>query len=262
MRHGWLPESGFLGYRWQGYDEALLLYLLGLGSPDHSLPGESYRAYTSSYRWEALYGYDVLHAAPLFVHQLSQVWIDLRGVQDEPMRARGLDYFENSRRATYVHQQHAIQNPSGFEGYGENAWGITASEGPIQGTEPIEVDGRTFYSYLARGVPGPDDGTLSPWTTITALPFAPEIALPAIEYFHRTYPQLAGPYGLKCSLNPSFREHPEANAGWFSEHYYGVNEGPVVLMIENYRSGLIWRLLGSSSYIQKGMRQAGFRGTG
>ena len=261
VRHGWLPESGFLGYRWQGYDEALLLYLLGLGSPDHSLPRESYRAYTSSYRWEALYGYEILHAAPLFVHQFPQVWIDFRGVQDEPMRGRGLDYFENSRRATYVHQQHAIQNPSGFEGYGEHAWGITASEGPIQGTEPIEMDGRTFYSYLARGVPGPDDGTLSPWTTITALPFAPEIALPAIEHFHKTYPQLAGPYGLKCSLNPSFREHPEAEAGWFSEHYYGINEGPVVLMIENYRSGLIWRLSGSSPYVQMGLKQAGFRGT-
>jgi hypothetical protein len=177
------------------------------------------------------------------------------------MRGRSLDYFENSRRATYVHQQHAIQNPSGFDGYGEHAWGITASEGPIQGTEPIEKDGRTFYSYLARGVPDPDDGTLSPWTTITALPFAPEIALPAIEHFHKTYPQLAGPYGLKCSLNPSFRENPEAEAGWFSEHYYGINEGPVVLMIENYRSGLIWRLSGSSSYIQMGLKQAGFRGT-
>ena len=261
VRHGWLPESGFLGYRWQGYDEALLLYLLGLGSQDHPLPKESYNAYTSSYRWDALYGYEVLHAAPLFVHQFPQVWIDFRGVQDEPMRARGLDYFENSRRATYVHQQHAIQNPSGFEGYGEHAWGITASEGPIQGTEPIERNGHTFYSYLARGVPGPDDGTLSPWTTVTALPFAPEIALPAIEYFHKTYPQLAGSYGLKCSLNPSFRENPETNAGWFSEHYYGINEGPVVLMIENYRSGLIWRLSGLSSYIQKGLKQAGFRGT-
>ena len=262
VRHGWLPESGFLGHRWQGYDEALLLYLLGLGSPDHSLPRESYRAYTSSYLWETLYGYEVLHAAPLFVHQFPQVWIDFRGLQDEPMRARGLDYFENSRRATYVHQQHAIQNPSGFEGYGEYAWGITASEGPIQGTEPIELDGRTYYGYLARGVPGPDDGTLSPWTTITALPFAPEIALPAIEYFHKTYPQLAGPYGLKCSLNPGFRENPEAEAGWFSEHYYGVNEGPVVLMIENYRSGLIWRLSGSSPYIQEGLKQAGFRSSG
>lgn len=259
VRHGWLPESGFLRYRWQGYDEGLLLYLLGLGSPDHSLPSKSYREYTSSYRWEKLYGYEILHAAPLFVHQFPQVWIDFRGIQDEPMHARGLDYFENSRRATYVHQQHAIQNPSGFDGYGEHVWGITASEGPIQGSEPREIDGRIFYGYLARGVPGPDDGTLSPWTAITALPFAAEIALPTIEHFYQTYPQLNGPYGMKCSLNPSFRENTDESAGWFSQHYYGINEGPVVLMIENFRSGLIWRMLGSSAYVEKGLKQAGFR---
>ena len=174
------------------------------------------------------------------------------------MRARGLTYFENSRRATYVHQQYAIQNPSGFEGYGEHAWGITASEGPIQGSEPVEVTGHTFYGYLARGVPGPDDGTQSPWTTITALPFAPEIALPTIEHFYESYPRLAGRYGMKCSLNLSFHPNPTEKTGWFSDHYYGINEGPVVLMIENYRSGLTWRLLSSSPYIQKGLKQAGF----
>ena len=258
VTHGWKPENGFLEHRWQGYDEALMLYILALGAPKYPLPHDSYAAYTATYRWETHYGYELLHAGPLFIHHFSHVWIDFRDLQDDTMRARGLDYFENSRRATYMHQQHAIQNPAGFDGYGEHAWGITASEGPIRGTKPVVKDGRTFYSYLARGVPGPDDGTLSPWTTITALPFAPEIALPAIEHFQRTYPQLAGPYGMKCSLNPTFRENPTENTGWFSDHYYGINEGPVVLMIENYRSGLIWRLLGSSPYIQDGLKQAGF----
>jgi len=262
VTHGWKPESGFLENRWQGYDEGLMLYLLALGAPKYPLPRDSYAAYRSAYRWETHYGYDFLYAGPLFIHHFSHVWIDFRGLQDDYMRAQELDYFENSRRATYVHQQYAIQNPSGFDGYGEHAWGITASEGPIQGTKPVEMAGRTFYSYLARGVPGPDDGTLSPWTTITALPFAPEIALPAIEHFHNTYPQLSGPYGMKCSLNPTFRENQTESTGWFSDHYYGINEGPVVLMIENYRSGLIWRLLGSSSYIQEGLKQAGFRGNG
>ena len=262
ISHGWKPESGFLENRWSGFDEALLLYLLALGVPKHPVLQDSYAAYTSTFRWETHYGYELLHAGPLFIHHFPHVWIDFRGLQDEYMRARGIDYFENSRRATYIHQQHAIENPSGFDGYGERAWGITASEGPVQGTKPVAVAGRTYYSYLARGVPSPDDGTLSPWTTITSLPFAPEIALTAIEHFYETYPQLAGPYGLKCSLNPTFREYPEANTGWFSEHYYGINEGPVVLMIENYRSGLIWRLLSSSSYVQQGLKQAGFRGNG
>ena len=260
VSHGWHPESGFLEHHWKGYDESLLLYLLGLGSPDHPLPLESYQAFTSTYRWETLYGYDLLHAGPLFVHQFPHVWIDFRGIPDEPMRARGLDYFENSRRAAYVHQQHAIQNPYQFEGYGEFAWGITASEGPVEGTEPRQVDGRTFYGYLARGVPEPDDGTLSPWTAITALPFAPEIALPTIRYFAETYPQLSGEYGLKCSLNPTFPGAAQETSGWFSDHYYGINEGPIVLMIENYRSGLPWRLTKECKPVVEGLRKAGFQG--
>ena len=260
VKHGWLPESGFLEHRWQGYDEALLLYVLGLGSPDHPLPSESYKAYISSYRWENLYGYELLHAAPLFVHQFPHVWIDFRGIQDEPMRARGVDYFENSRRAAYIHQQHAIQNPYEFEGYSELVWGITASEGPVQGPEPLDKDGRIFYGYLARGVPEPDDGTLSPWTAVTALPFAPEIALPTIKHYMEAFPQLSGEYGLKCSLNPTFPGTTESGSGWFSDHYYGINEGPIVLMIENYRSGLSWRLMKACKPIVEGLRRAGFQG--
>lgn len=258
VRHGWLPEKGFLEHRWQGYDEALLLYLLGMGSTEHPLPSESYQAYTSSYRWEALYGYQLLHAAPLFVHQFSHVWIDFRGIRDEFMRAHDMDYFENSRRAAYVHQQHAIQNPSQFEGYGEFAWGITASEGPVRDSEPKQINERTFYGYLARGVPEPDDGTLSPWTAITALPFVPEIALPTIQHYAETYPQLSGEYGLKCSLNPSFPS--QDGLGWFSDHFYGINEGPIVLMIENYRSGFLWQLMQGCRPLVNGLRKAGFRG--
>jgi len=260
VRHGWLPDGGFLEHRWKGYDEALLLYLLGLGSRDHPLPRESYKAFTSTYHWEKLYGYELLHAAPLFVHQFPHVWIDFREIQDEPMRARGVDYFENSRRAAYVHQQHAIQNPYQFEGYGEFAWGITASEGPIQGTAPLEVQGRTFYGYVARGVPEPDDGTLSPWTAITALPFAPEIVIATIKHYTETFPQLAGEYGLKCSLNPSFPGPAGSEPGWFSDHYYGINEGPIVLMIENYRSGLPWQLMKQCGPVVEGLRKAGFQG--
>lgn len=258
VRHGWLPESGFLEHRWQGYDEALLLYLLGLGSPEHPLPRESYEAFVSTYRWEKLYGYELLHAAPLFVHHFSHIWIDFRGIQDGPMRARGIDYFENSRRAAYIHQQHAIHNPHRFQGYSEFAWGITASEGPVSGPEPLQVDGRTFYGYLARGVPEPDDGTLSPWTAITSLPFTPEIALPTIKHFAEAFPQLEGKYGLKCSLNPTFKETQDS-PGWFSDHYYGINEGPIVLMIENYRTEFLWGLMKHCIPIVQGLRKAGFR---
>ena len=100
LTHGWTPEKGFLRYRWRGYSEATLLYLLALGSPTHPIAPRGYSAATSPYRWKKLYGLEYLHAGPLFVHQLSHVWVDFRGIRDAFMRARGIDYFENSRRAT------------------------------------------------------------------------------------------------------------------------------------------------------------------
>jgi len=153
VSHGWKPERGFLRYRWEGYNEALLLYVLGLGSPTHPLPNESYEAWTASYRWKKLYGIEFLYGGPLFVHQLSHVWIDFRAIQDDFMRNRGLDYFENSRRATYVQRQYAIRNPKAFRGYNENCWGITASDGPGPATRKVDGVERRFYDYRARSVP-------------------------------------------------------------------------------------------------------------
>ena len=99
------------------------------------------------------------------------------------MREKGIDYFENSRRATYVQRCYAIDNPHKFEGYGESCWGITASEGPGPATLKLDGRKRKFNDYVARGVPyGPDDGTLAPWAVVASLPFAPEIVLPAIDY--------------------------------------------------------------------------------
>jgi hypothetical protein len=260
VSHGWMPESGFLKDRWEGLEEALFLYVMGLGAPLHSLPKESYTAWTSTFLWEELYGYEFVFAAPLFVHQFPHVWIDFRGIQDEYMRQKGLDYFENSRRATHVQQQYAIHNPKNFKGYNEHCWGITASEGPAGDKLYIDHSGRRFFGYHARGVPEPDDGTLSPWVVIASLPFAPEIVIPTVTEFKSNYPQLLGEYGFTCSLNPTFRDGSTSEPGWISKHYYGINEGPNVLMIENYRSGLIWRLLRQCPYVVEGLQRAGFRG--
>ena len=176
VTHGWKPERGFLKYRWEGYDEALLLYVLGLGSPTHPLPDASYTAWLSTYEWKKLYDYEFVYAGPLFIHQLSHVWIDFRGIQDKYMRNKALDYFENSRRATCMQQQYAIHNPQEFAGYSESCWGITASDGPGPLTRTIDGVKRVFFGYEARGAPyGPDDGTLSPWAVIASLPFAPDI---------------------------------------------------------------------------------------
>ena len=261
VTHGWKPKSGFLAYRWQGYDEALLLYLLGLGSPTYPLPAESYPAWTSTYQWRKVYDHEFLYAGPLFIHQLSHVWVDFRGIQDEYMRGKSIDYFENSRRATYVQQQYAIHNPSQFEEYGENCWGITASDGPGPATRRIKGKERQFFGYLARGVPdGPDDGTIAPWAVVASLPFAPEIVLSVLRWFDELKLREAGPYGFKATFNPTFARKSAQATLWVSPYHLGLNQGPIVLMIENYRSGLLWRLMRQCPYLVRGLRRAGFSG--
>ena len=260
LSHGWKPETGFLRYRWEGYSEALILYVLGLGSPTHALSARSYDAWTSTYRWKKVYGHEFLYGAPLFMHQLSHIWIDFRGIQDAHMRAQSSDYFENSRRATYVQQQYALRNPKKFKDYSEHVWGITASNGPGPTTRRVRGITRRFRGYLARGVPyGPDDGTLAPWAVAASLPFAPEIVLPTLVHCERIYPHMENEYGLVCSFNPTF---PVAGAkhGWISRDHFALDQGPVILMIENYRSGLVWRLMRRNPYIVAGLRRAGFSG--
>ena len=259
VTHGWRPESGFLKHRWRGYNEGLLLYVLGLASPTHPLPEKSYRAWARTYKWKKLYGREFLYAGPLFIHQLSHMWIDFRGIQDEYMRHKAIDYFENSRRATYIQQQYAIRNPRGFKGYGEYIWGLTASDGPGPASKKVRGRLRRFYDYSARGVPnGPDDGTLAPWAVVASLPFAPEIVLPSIRYFDDTFPEMTSKYGFKCSFNPTFST--ASSREWISKGYYGLDQGPIVLMIENYRSGFLWRLMRRCPYIIDGLRRAGFAG--
>ncbi len=259
VTHGWMPESGFLRYRWEGYDEALLLYVLGLGSPTYPLPRESYSAWASTYEWKEIYGHAFLYGSSLFIHQYSHVWIDFRGIQDVFMLGKGIDYFENSRRATYVQQQYAVHNPLEFAGYGQNFWGLTASDGPGRTTRKLAGVDRYFFDYVARGVPyGPDDGTVAPWAVVASLPFAPEIVVPTIQHFKDVYPELTGKYCFKCSFNLTFRNESQDEPGWTSRYHYGINLGPVVVMCENHRSGLLWRLMRRCPYLVTGLRRAGF----
>jgi hypothetical protein len=259
VTHGWKPESGFLRYRWSGYSEALILYVLGLGSPTFPLARESYRSFTSTYGWKEIYGFGLLFAGPLFVHQFPHVWIDFRGIRDAFMRSRGIDYFENSRRATFVQQRYAVRNPRRFKRYGEHCWGITAGEGPGPATRRVGGVTRRFFDYRARGAPyGPDDGTLAPWAAIASLPFAPEIVVPTIRHLQRVHPDTKSAYGFLGSFNPTFPARH--GRGWIAMRYLGLNEGPIVLMIENHRTGLLWRLTKRCPSLVTGLRRAGFRG--
>jgi hypothetical protein len=260
----WTPEEGFTDLRWKGYSEALLLYVLGLGSPTHPLPADCYQNWLQSYQWRKVYGYEYLYAGPLFIHQLSHIWIDFRGIQDAYMREKCLDYFENSRRAVYVQREYARRNPYGHKGYGEWNWGITATFGPGPSVRVIDGKKRRFYHYKARGVPyGPDDGTLAPWACITSLPFAPEIVIPTIHHLDETYPHITNGLGYKCSFNPTFSEHSANSANskpWVYDGYEGIDHGPIVLMVENYLTGLIWRLMRCCPPIVAGLQRAGFTG--
>ena len=263
VTHGWKPESGFLSYRWEGYDEALLLYILGLGSPTHTLARSSYATWATTYRWESHFGQEYLYAGSLFTHQLSHIWIDFRGIQDDYMRGKDIDYFENSRRVTLVQQLYAMDNPLKFKGYGHHCWGITASEGPGPGSLEVAGVARPLFDYIARGVPyGPDDGTLAPWAVVASLPFAPEIVLPTLDYcIYQAKLTDFNAYGFKASFNPSHPGEPGNPYGWWvSPWHFGLNQGPIILMIENYRSGMLWALMRSCSYIKSGLKRAGFEG--
>ena len=264
---GWKPESGFLSYGWQGYNEALVLYALGLGSRTHALTVACFEAWTVTYQWENLYGIDLLVAGPLFVHEFSQAWIDFRGIRDRFMREKQCDYFENSRRAVQVQRQYAIRNPRGFAGYGQDCWGLSAGDGPS--VEPKTVAGRrqTFYGYAARGVPwGPDDGTINGASVVAALVFAPEIAWPALRLMldkaGARSGQQAGRWVHASGYNDSAGATTagDANPGWISEGEFGLDQGMIVLMIENLRSGLLWRLTRSIPCLRAGLKRAGFRG--
>ena len=262
ITHGWKPETGFLPYRYEGYDEGLLLYVLGLGSPTHPLPPESYAAFCSTYEWKKLYDRELLYSGPLFTHQLSHLWIDFREIRDAYMRERGSDYFENSRQATYVQQAYAIHNPFEFEGYGKHCWGFTACDGPGWVSRTVGGVERRFFDYIARGAPdGPDDGTVAPWVVVASLPFAPEIVIPTVRAM--ACPELGGhhrPYGFRCSFNKTFRTEDGPSAYWITPYQFGVDQGPVVLMIENYRTGMIWDLMRRCPPVVAGLRRAGFTG--
>jgi hypothetical protein len=250
---GWDPENGLHHMGWSGYNEALFLYILAAGS---GMTGaeESYRSWLSSYKWDTPYeGLSHVVFPPLFGHQFSQVFIDFRGLADTYMKEKGIDYFENSRLATYTQRQYAVDNPHGWNGYDSLCWGITASDGP---TDRYNFDDRMFLGYAGRGTSGPDfnyfdDGTIAPYGALSSLPFAPEIVLPTIKSINAKYgDSLWGRYGYYDSFN--------LTAGWIDDDFIGIDQGPMLLMIENFRTGLVWDYMMKDPVISKGLARLGF----
>ena len=269
---GWSPEEGFLPYDWGGYNETMILFLLALDSPRHGVAMDTYKSFTSGYKWGSFQGQEYLGFAPLFGHQYTACWVDYRNIADDFMRGRRIDYFENSRRATLAQRAYATANPSSFKDYSADIWGLTACDGPLDGKVTLGGRERTFHSYEARGASHErvtDDGTIAPAAAGGSMPFAPEICLPALMAMRDRYgDHVFRKYGFIDAFNPTLdavMKTPAGGAvvpgvGWFDDDYLGIDQGPILVMLENWRTGLIWKYTRNNIHFRRGLRNAGFTG--
>ncbi len=237
---GWQPATGFSGYgNWIGYDEGMIIYLLGLGTATNPLPASAWSYWTSGYTWATYYGESYIPFPPLFGHEYSHCWIDFRHIADAYMNSESSTYFENSRRAALAQQSYCIANPLGWVGYSSNVWGLTACDGPT--------------GYEARGAPPAlnDDGTIAPTAPGGAMAFTPEISLPTLQYFYSHY-------RTHIWTANGFRDAFNLTAQWYDTDELGIDQGPIVIMIENYRTQRPWQLFMQNPEIQRGLAAAGF----
>jgi hypothetical protein len=240
---GWFPGSGpgsgFISANWIGYNEGMIIYCLGLGTATNPLPASSWSQWTSGYTWSTLYGYSFVPFPPLFAHQYSHCWIDFRHITDAYMNSHDTTYFENSRRATLAQRNYCIANPGGQVGYSSTIWGLTACDDPT--------------SYRAHGAPPPqtDNGTIAPTAPGGSMAFAPEVCLPALQAMYTRFrANIWTPYGFKDAFN--------LGAQWYATDELGIDEGPIVIMIENYRTQRPWHLFMQNEEVQRGLQRAGF----
>lgn len=263
LNMSWRPERGYNRSTWNGYNEATFLYILALASPSHPLSYDSYKHWLSGYLWKEHYGQTLVNFMPLFGHQYSHVWIDFRGIRDAFMREKGIDYFENSRRATYVHRTYATKNPHQWTDYSDSIWGLTACDGPKDTSFVVNGIKRQFRSYSARGTGAEeevDDGTIAPTAAAGCVPFAPEIVIPALKAMRNKYgDKLWTKYGFVDAFNPTYITGKTPH-GWFDHDYLGIDQGPIAIMIENHRNGFVWEVMKRNKYLVDGLKKAGFTG--
>lgn len=278
---GWYPERGnggdFGTHDWVGYNEGMLVYILAAGSPTHPIDGSAWKSAWGQKLgedWGSYYGQEHLEFEPLFGHQYSHIWVDFRGIRDDFMASKGIDYFENSRRATLAHRAYGIDNPNKWVGYSGDIWGWTASDGPTGAAKDKVVNGivRRFDGYSARGVSSErvvDDGTIVPTAAGGSIPFAPEVTIPALMAMRAKYgDKLYQRYGFKDAFNPSYTFTDvgsrsgvvDAKLGWFANDYLGIDQGPILAMLENHRSGLVWKTMRKNPHIRRGLERVGFKG--
>jgi hypothetical protein len=235
LTHGWKPESGFLKSRWAHYCEHMMLYLLAIGARRHPVPAAAWDAWKRPW-----FEYSGLHYIsghdPLFVHQYSHAWIDFRGQRD-----RHADYFENSVIATKAHRAFCMNLADRFPHYGEDVWGITASD--------------SRRGYVVWGGPpefGLIDGSIVPCAAAGSLPFLPADCLRCLRTLRERYDRQAWTrYGFADAFNPA--------DGWVGPDVIGINAGITVLMAENLRTGFVWKTFMHNKEVVNALKKVGFR---
>ncbi|WP_353481410.1 glucoamylase family protein [Haliscomenobacter sp.] len=240
----WSPNYQFaMNFPVRGWNEGMMVYLLGIASPTHGVPEGLYEkgwAGNSNYVNKNQY-YSVLLplgpvlGGPLFFAHYSFMGFDPRNIID-----RYTNYFRQNRNHTLINRAYCIANPKGFKGYGENCWGLTASDDPIQG-------------YLAHEPnSGPqDNGTIAPTAALGSFPYTPTESLAALKHFYRQYgAELWGPMGFYDAFNPQLN--------WYADSYLAIDQGPIINMIENQRSGLLWQHFMYNPEILTALSKMGF----
>lgn len=264
MSMGWHPDRGFLNAQWTGYNEAMVLIIMAMGSPTHPVHDSAWNSWCKKYHWAEFHGQEHVNFAPLFGHQYSHMFIDFRGIQDSFMAGKGIDYFENSRRATISNRAYCIDNPGGFNGYSEDIWGLTACDGPGGGKQVIDADTFEFWTYRARGasvIEIVDDGTIAPTAAGGSIPFASDICIRALMAMKNNFGnKLYQEYGFKDAFNLTVQAKGIPEPGWFDPDYIGIDQGPILIQLENYQTGLIWEVMKKNKYILSGLKKAGFTG--
>ena len=260
---GWHPEKGFITSDWRGYNEAMILIIMAIASPTYPIPAECWETWCKTYETDSFYSERFVQFDPLFGHQYSHIWIDFRDIRDTYMENSGSDYFINSQKASLANRAYCIDNPNKYSGYSENIWGLTACDGPANQKLNINGTERTFFDYRARGASSlqiVDDGTIAPTAAGGSFPFTPAESEHTLQYmWNNFYDKLIGEYGFKDTFNLTYKDEKNPE-GWFDIDYLGIDQGPILLQIQNYETELLWNTMKKNPYIISGLKKAGFKG--
>ncbi|HEY0897003.1 MAG TPA: glucoamylase family protein [Sphingobacteriaceae bacterium] len=241
----WSPDFGWeMNFAVRGYNECLIMYVLAASSPTHPVPAEVYHegwAENGKIRLPSeKFGYKLQLAhqgapngGPLFWAHYSFLGLDPRGLKD-----RYADYWEENKNQTLINYQWCVENPNGFKGYGPDSWGLTSS---------YSVNGYSGHAPY----PDRDLGVISPTAAISSIPYTPKHSMQAIRHWYSDLKdKIWGPYGFYDAFSET--------DGWYPQRYLAIDQGPMVVMIENYRSGLLWDLFMSSPEVRQGLKKLGF----